>query len=640
MPILSPSQALYSWILVVWLCSTGYAQPDSLVHKLNQASVDEKIEIYKTLVTKYINQNGNQALKYALAGLELSKNKPDKTTGFFYLNLGILYRTKSSYDTARMYYQKGIDLSKKMKSPLGVAKFQQNMGVLAIHQGNYTEGVDYYLKALKVYEELHEKDLTVGLLNNMGTLYSCRLGEHEKALTYYQKGLAISNESPYKSILLMNMGEVYMRQKKWSQASQNMHTAIQYAEKEQDNRIIIASLSNLANISLELKLLSKALLYSKRSLDIQQKSGMVQGTSSEYLRLAEIYDQLHHKDSTAFYYQQALTQAQETQNPLKLQSIYESLHPYYARQKDFGKSYDYLLKLNQLNDSLFPLETAKQLEELQAKFDLDKKQKELILLKKENQIKSLENQRQGNTQRFLIVGLVAAAGVLSALFYGYRGKQKANMILEEKNQKIAEALHEREILLKEVHHRVKNNLQIISSLLSLQNKFSENKSPSDILHQSQDKIQAMAIIHEKLYQSQDLSSINLKTYLDSLLEYFKTSYQLTDKNISIHTAIDAIALDMDHLVPCGLIINEILTNSIKYAFPDHKQGNIHIQAVQKQEQCVLTIQDDGIGFSKTFQPSEAQSLGLRLIHGLTRQIKGYVAISSATGVSYTITFQV
>ena len=429
-----------------------------------------------------------------------------------------------------------------------------------------------------------------------------------------------------------------MRQEAFTKAKETLKESLDIAEKANYPRVIVSALSNLSLISIQEKAFKQALKYSKRVLNLRLESGYTEDNSLTYLTLAEIYEKLGDVKAARHHYDQALNAALKSKALPQLSRVYEALHEYANRRKDYKKSYEYVIKYNDAKDSLFTKEKDKQLKEVQAKFDLETKEKEILMLTNENRIKELENQNQSITQIILIIGLMALTIILLTLFYAYKNKQENNKVLEEKNQIISQTLKDREILLKEVHHRVKNNLQIVSSLLRLQYKFGNHKSASEILQEIQDKIQAMSIIHERLYKSSNLSLINFKTYLDNLLNYFNTSYDLAEQNITITTAIDNMDLGMDRLVPCGLIVNEIIANSIKYAFQDDTSGQINIKASKNKDICILTIQDTGIGFPENFNMESSQSLGMQLIQGLTKQIKGTVEIISNPGVCYTITF--
>jgi two-component sensor histidine kinase len=431
-----------------------------------------------------------------------------------------------------------------------------------------------------------------------------------------------------------------MRQKKFEKAKIILKESIDIAEKTNIPQTVMAGLSNLSMISIEENKLNEALAYAQKSLKLRIAIGSVNENASEYLRLASIYEKLNNTTAVLSNYNKAMSAAIETDALPQLSKVYEALHGYYKRQKKYKKGYEYLLKYTTVKDSLFTKEKHKQLKEVQAKFDIESKEQEVQLLTNENKIKTLENKNHQTIRIVLIAGMIALLVVLLTLFYAYRNKQKTNTILEEKNKEISQNLRDREILLKEVHHRVKNNLQIVSSLLRLQHKFGDDKSSVEILQEVQNKIQAMAIIHERLYKTDDLSMINFQTYLDSLLNYFRTSYDLPEQNITISSAVDTINLDMDYLVPCGLIVNEIIANSIKYAFVEDTSGHISIEASSDEDSCILIIKDTGVGFPEDFKIESSQSLGMQLIQGLTKQIKGTVALTSNPGACYTIIFDI
>lgn len=191
---------------------------------------------------------------------------------------------------------------------------------------------------------------------------------------------------------------------------------------------------------------------------------------------------------------------------------------------------------------------------------------------------------------------------------------------------IKESLEDKKVLLREIHHRVKNNLQIISSLLNLQSDYLENEKDKNIFRDSQSRVKSMAIIHEKLYQSSNFSEIDFKGYIDSLTSYLFQSYPINPSKIKFESDIDDITLSMDTAIPCGLIINELVSNSLKYAFPDDRDGKIKIKLKSIDDHFVLEIEDNGIGFPENFDIKATESLGLKLVYSLTKQIDGQLEL--------------
>ena len=209
----------------------------------------------------------------------------------------------------------------------------------------------------------------------------------------------------------------------------------------------------------------------------------------------------------------------------------------------------------------------------------------------------------------------------------------------KKMQKLIEtSLKEKDVLLKEIHHRVKNNLQIIISLLNLQTGYIKDEVTLKAVKDGQSRVRSMALVHEKFYQSDELSEIDFAEYIEKLCHFIYQSYG--DKTDRIHLQIsgDKIGLDMDTAMPCGLLVNEIVSNSYKYAFPNQEKGTIQIDFKKKDNKIILFIQDNGVGFPEEYDLEKSESLGMQLIQALTSQLDGDLVVSRENGTSFKISF--
>ena len=221
--------------------------------------------------------------------------------------------------------------------------------------------------------------------------------------------------------------------------------------------------------------------------------------------------------------------------------------------------------------------------------------------------------------------------------------QKAQAELAEREraeEQIKASLREKEILLKEIHHRVKNNLQIISSLLKLQSGYIKDEQALAMFKDSQNRIRSMALIHEKLYQSKDLSRIDFAEYIYDLTNNLLRSYTASSHTIKLTTSADDVWLDIDTAIPCGLIINELVSNSLKHAFPvqnQEHQVNVHIRPYNNK-QFILTVSDNGVGFPENVDFRNTETLGLELVCTLIEQLDGTVELDSSQGTKFVITF--
>ena len=217
---------------------------------------------------------------------------------------------------------------------------------------------------------------------------------------------------------------------------------------------------------------------------------------------------------------------------------------------------------------------------------------------------------------------------------------------KEIDQKIRNSLKEKEVLLQEVHHRVKNNLQVISSILNLQTSFVEDEHTLEILAESQNRIKTMSYIHETLYQTADFASIEFTDYIETLARNLLQSYAPKDCEVDMVSEFDQIFLDLDQAIPCGLIMNELVSNALKYAFQGRDKGTLTIKVKQQDQDISLEVTDNGIGMPQGYKPEESDSLGIYLVYALVEQLDAKIEMSSKTehsgehptGTSFLITF--
>lgn len=210
-----------------------------------------------------------------------------------------------------------------------------------------------------------------------------------------------------------------------------------------------------------------------------------------------------------------------------------------------------------------------------------------------------------------------------------------------RNKQLKDSLHEKEILLKEVHHRVKNNLQIISSILNLQSTFNNDAAVNSILRESQNRIKSMSFIHESLYQNKDFSSINLSEYILNLSRNLVHTYHVGEHMVDLKLDLKDVTLPLDQAIPCGLVLNEVITNSLKYAFPDGKPGRIYVGvSEQKGDVLKITVSDNGKGLPEGFDIAKTPTLGLQLVNSLAEQLDAELNLqSSSKGVEFQLSFK-
>jgi two-component system, sensor histidine kinase PdtaS len=304
-----------------------------------------------------------------------------------------------------------------------------------------------------------------------------------------------------------------------------------------------------------------------------------------------------------------------------------------------------------LNNKIKDVAKTTQFQNLEVQYETKEKEKKLkiedqdiLLLEKTNQIQQANLNRSQLVRKFTVAGLGILLMLLIVSVAYYRQKQKVNRVITLKNLTITrqnvqlqQLLIDKDWLLKEVNHRVKNNLQTIISLLESQAMYLENDALKAI-EISQHRIYAMSLIHQKIYQSEDISTINMANYLPDLTRYLRESFGSPD-HIQFHANIEPLKLDVSQAIPIALIVNEAVTNSIKYAFPEARPGVIKVALLQDEDFVMLQVEDNGIGMSRDVSSDKPASLGLSLIKGLTDDLKGTVQFLTESGTTVIVLFQ-
>lgn len=319
---------------------------------------------------------------------------------------------------------------------------------------------------------------------------------------------------------------------------------------------------------------------------------------------------------------------------------------------DLASAVRHLLLYNQLSDSAFAIEKIKQAAEMQAKFDLDNQEKDNQLLREKSALQTKTIEKDNLLKKAILVGCAILLLLLLVLYNRYRIKTRSNAILRRQQDQISGAyatledlmkeknklLGEKEFLLKEIHHRVKNDLQLTMSLLSSQRRFLDNEAAIQAINDSEHRLKSLSLVHQKLYQGDDARLVNIKTYIQEILDYLKDSFGAWQRvRFELHLA--DVMLDTSKAVPLGLILNEAVTNIFKYAFPGRQRGNVEISLTRQDRQLHFRIKDNGIGLPPNFDIAASKSLGFSLITGLSLQLEASLAIESRQGVEIRLTFE-
>lgn len=334
-----------------------------------------------------------------------------------------------------------------------------------------------------------------------------------------------------------------------------------------------------------------------------------------------------------------LNHAIEGDRNKSLLEAYERHSDYYKEIKDFEKALNYRILLDSLYYELYSQDVINQIKHLDIKYDQEKNEEAIAFLEEQNKLKEHNLEAQRKIKWYLIILLATVALALSLLYNLYRQKNKTAIALKSKNEIIEKSLITNKMLLKEIHHRVKNNLMVISSLLSLQTRFVEERDSKSAIRTAQSRVQAMALLHQKLYKKDNFHTISIDEYFNDLIQDIEDTYIEENKTILIKESIEPIMLDIETVIPMGLIINELITNSIKHAFVNKKDGLIKVTISEENGDILMSYSDDGCGIPFNTFPESNDSLGMEIIKSFSEKLEAQTTIDNSNGTHFSFRFQ-
>lgn len=535
----------------------------------------------------------------------------------YYYHLAEVYLDIGNHDAAWVALTKAKTNSVSDKSLISTASILDKKADVKIRNGEYQEAMSLLMKALPIFEK--NKDL-VGLgeaYNSLGTIME-RTKRLDSALDYYTKAYTVSlevgNIRPANGYLA-NMAIIHSMRGNHNLAVPLFKKVIAYAEENNEKRIEAIASGNLGRAYVMLNTLDSAEIFISKSLSIFKSMGHGRGQAAASSQLARVYVRQGKNRETINLLLPQYDFVKAHRFVIFEGKIIENLIDAYKNLGDFENAYLMTHNLMSLKDSTVTKEMAIAVNEAETKYESQKKQAEINKLAYEDTI----NRTKINQQRTALWSLLAVVSLLSYLFYRLF-RQKKEIEYQSK---------EKEILLREIHHRVKNNLQVISSLLKLQSKNVSDLSTQKVLKEGQSRVRSMALIHQNLYQDNNLTGIYMPTYIKELTTELIENYSNQNKEIKVNLDIDNIDLDVDTVVPIGLIINELITNSLKYAFSKTAKPMISVLLQNEESGLRLLVSDNGAGFDS--DQIKKGSLGMKLIHSFAKRLKADFEFKSTNG---------
>jgi len=562
-------------------------------------------------------------------------------------DLGDFYQLKGDFEKSQRVLDQAFAIYK-------VIHFKDLQGIYSLYSSNYrTKGnfqlaLKYALMAAKTAEDIGDGSLQLGTIYNRLALAYYDLKNNDMATSYFQKSLDIAlkyKDIPSINVLSVNLASLYYRKKKFTETLRIIKMiAHDYPPKDPGNKLRLTYMFVVSYTML--KQYDKAKIYYDQILiDYKNLKENDPGTDFILAAIITYLQQTGQSEKTYPYLEVLKKYCIATNNLIRLSEL-EGM--YVKSDSAQGKYLDAMVHFKHykiLSDSIFNIDRTKQFAALQIQFDTEKKDRNIKLLEQQAQLQKTRIEKDTVTRYVFIGSLVVLILFLGLVYNRYRLKQRTNKKLEikqeqinEQNELLRKLLTEKEWLLKEIHHRVKNNLQIVISLLNTQSAYLDNEDALLAIQNSQHRMHAMSLIHQKLYQSENLASIDISWYIQELVGYLRDCFD-TDKRISYKLDTEPIELDVAQAVPLGLILNEAISNAIKYAFPEKAKGQVMITLKKINDKtCQLIIADNGIGLPDDFEAENRDSLGMNLMIGLSSQLDGTFDIQNNNGLTVTITF--
>lgn len=591
----------YDWLdtVKIFMANAEKARDTSAMH------------LYKVMQTQLYNDLGEYDKSTAIAK-ELYATKDSLDPKATKIVLDVL---DDNYANLQLF-DKQIEIRKE-KQELGITEnvsfydIYSNLGLYRKARNQYIMEVKPTIKDADSYglAKYHSK---VGNYLRLDNSAPTALSELKKAKGYLNVFINDINKQKSEEELLEsdllkaeidgNIGKCHVLLGEYEEAIPLLENSIEILEgspKGIHKAEVVDNTLNLADAHLQLEQFSLA----KKNLDIEFKNmGILQSIQRNSL-LAAYYDKIENFRSAAMYYKRN------------------------ERIKD---------SLNHKQSSLIK----QQLVTIVANEDLENSQRLIEDQKKINELVRSEMKAKDERINLVFISLIFTLLGFAGLVYAYLKSIKNQRLIAEQKHIIENALVEKDSLLKEIHHRVKNNLQMVSSLLSLQTKNTRSKSAIEALEEGKSRVKAMALIHQKLYQNDDLSVIEMQGYIESLINSVQSVYKKGGHNISITIDAEGTELDIDRAIPFGLILNELVSNSFKYAFPENDEnGKIYIHLRKNGDQGYFEYTDNGIGLPEDTEERTHSSMGIRLMNRLVNQLQSKLNIDKANeGVRFWFNF--
>ncbi|MHA3787526.1 tetratricopeptide repeat-containing sensor histidine kinase [Flavobacterium hauense] len=587
-----------------------------------------------------ISNTEGKLLALATKALKIARRAHNKITEAEALeNIAYDYIVANDYTKALSYFNEALKVSRQ-------ARRKNVQGTYSLMAGLYTElgkqdkALEFMLKAIDATDKIEDPNTEDAYIYNLAGVTYRGMKDTQKAIAYFKKAIDISKQyfdNEMRILYELNLVGELLHTKNPSNAKPHIE-------------IIKNSYDELGELMRRqaVPILIKSSIFFKNDADVKKYADIAiaefkKGNLNDmnYLRLQRIlilyYFYTKDYNLCRTYVNDYKGRSEKLKSIEKLMFSYDMLSQLDSVHGNNASALQNYKTSVKYKDSLFNEAKNSQLTEHQVKYDTEKKEKDNQLLKKQAELQQAKLSKATLEKNLSLAGILLLILSIGLIYRRYVINKKMRTQTTVKNNMLENLLNEKEWLLKEIHHRVKNNLQIVMSLLNTQVHFLKDEAAIEAIKNSQDRIHSMSLLHKKLYQSENTASINIRKYIEELTEYFKATFNT--KNIIFILDVDPIEIPPAQAVPLALIINETIINSLKHAFPDQRPGTIEIKIKELPENRVsLIVKDNGIGTESDLNNTQFQSLGIKLIKGFSGELSASPDFINDNGLTLHLEF--
>lgn len=584
-----------------------------------------KVETLLDSCKKYSPIHPEKAILYAKRGLTVAqkaqnKNSEARATYF----LGIAFDYAGIGDSAVFFLEKSEERFKNLKNREYQGNAINAIGVSYYYQGDFGRALEYYIKAADHFEKYEINIRLAAVLNNIAVIYR-NTKRYEDAIRIYKKAIRVRkslNDSSGLATSHFNLGKAFVYVDMPDSSIYHLEQSMQFRKDRADSSAIAEIQNAIAEVMYNSGRYQQAVNRLENAWSYYKYHQEQEGLDILCAYYALSLNELGRKDEALTFLNRGFDLLSKNPTIQSLLELHQLKAILLAERGNFEEAYYHQGQVALLSDSLRNGQQQELLEEMKARFEAKESESTIKLQKVK-----IEKQEKEKGYLVLVVALIILllAVAIAALFQ----RIKRSRELAEKNEIISETLSEKEVLLKEIHHRVKNNLQVVSSLLSIQSREIKDEKALAAVNESRDRVKSMAIIHQNLYREENLTGVEAAEYVKRLCKSLFQSYKVDHDKINLSTEVDEVVLDVDLSIPLGLVMNELISNALKHAFPKGRSGELKISLKQDKDDLVLRVKDNGVGLSSN--KHREGSFGTKMIHAFARKLNAEWSIMENEG---------